>query len=253
MILDKKSELSKKRLSQLTQFIKKLKLGKEYEDEIRKDQLTNLRIINESLIHSSANNYINYEKLEFFGDAVLRLIASEFIEKSYPEMNVGDRSALRSHLVSDQWLTKVGEGSQISEIMIIGPKTLGDKSARSTIQAEATEALIGALFKCFREFNPINNWLVPYWVKESKEVLSDPHKNNYKSALQEWSQGRGLLLPTYKITEKSKEHGNKNRFFCSVRIKDKLIAEGWGGSRKEAEKEAARAALKNLENSNQDI
>ena len=66
-----------------------------------------------------------------------------------------------------------------------------DQSAKATIQAEATEALIGALYESLTILDPIENWLTPFWEDKSKEVLADPHKQNYKSALQEWSQSIG--------------------------------------------------------------
>ena len=94
-------------------------------------------------------------------------------------MKVGERSELRSQLVSDQWLEQVGNKINISNVLIIGPKALRDKSANATIQAEATEALIGALYESLNILDPIRNWLIPFWDEKSKEVLADPHKKNY--------------------------------------------------------------------------
>ena len=132
--------------------------------------------------------------------------------------------------------------------MIIGEKALRDKSANATIQAEATEALIGALYESLTILDPIKNWLIPFWEDKSNEVLADPHRQNYKSALQEWSQSKGFSIPTYKTSEIDKKHDNHKRFFCTVYIKDRSIAEGWGKSMKQAEKDAAKKALKYLEN-----
>jgi len=161
-------------------------------------------------------------------------------------MKVGERSELRSHLVSDQWLEQVGKKININSVLIIGQKALKDKSANATIQAEATEALIGALYESLTNLDPIKNWLIPFWEDKSQEVLSDPHRQNYKSALQEWSQSKGLSIPTYKTIEINKKHNNPKRFFCTVYIKDQPIGKGWGKSMKLAEKEAANKALKKL-------
>ena len=68
--------------------------------------------------------------------------------------------------------------------------------------------------------------------------------HNSKSALQEWSQGKGMSKPNYKIQEISKKHGYSKRFFCQVIIEENVLGEGWGSSRKNAEKEAAKMALK---------
>ena len=239
-------KLSNKRVNEIINFIKDLNLEEKYQKEFTNKKISNLLQINQSLTHSSANRVVNYENLEFLGDAVLRLIASDFIKSKYPDMQVGERSELRSQLVSDQWLEEVGNKINIKNVLLIGNKALRDKSAKATIQAEATEALIGALYESLTILEPIKNWLIPFWEDKSQEVLSDPHRQNYKSALQEWSQSKGLSIPTYKTIEINKKHNNPKRFFCTVYIKDQPIGKGWGKSMKLAEKEAANKALKKL-------
>jgi len=240
-------EISPQRVTEIINFIQSLKLDKKYQNEFANEKIINLLYINESLTHSSANSEVNYENLEFLGDAVLRLIASDFIKNKYPYMQVGERSELRSQLVSDLWLEQVGKKINIKSVLVVGQKALKDKSAIATIQAEATEALIGALYESLQILEPIRNWLIPFWENKSQEVLADPHRQNYKSALQEWTQSKGLSIPKYKTTEIDKKHNNPKRFFCIVYIKDQSKAEGWGKSIKQAEKDAAYQALKSLE------
>ena len=76
-------------------------------------------------------------------------------------------------------------------------------------------------------------------------LLADPHRDNSKSALQEWTQAQGLGLPTYTCQEISHRHGDPRRFHCRVFIQDQdsPTAEAWGGSRRQAEQQAAKAAL----------
>ena len=240
-------KISNQRVEEIIDFMKGLNLDKKYQKEFSNEKIINLLYINESLTHSSANSKVNYENLEFLGDAVLRLIASDFIKNKYPSMQVGERSELRSHLVSDQWLEEVGKKINIKSVLIIGQKALRDKSANATIQAEATEALIGALYESLTVLDPIKDWLIPFWEDKSNEVLSDPHRQNYKSALQEWTQSKGLSIPKYITTEIDKRHDNPKRFFCTVYIKERSISEGWGKSMKQAEKDAANQALKYLD------
>ena len=237
-------KISTQRSEEIIDFIRGLNLDEKYKKEFTNEKIKNILNINESLTHSSANRETNYENLEFLGDAVLRLIASDFIKNKYPHMQVGERSELRSHLVSDKWLEEVGESIKIKSVLVIGKKALRDKSANATIQAEATEALIGALYESLSILDPIKNWLIPFWEEKSEEVLADPHKKNYKSALQELTQSVGLSIPVYKTIEVDKEHNNPKRFFCTVYIKDRSIAEGWGKSIKQAEKDSASKALK---------
>ena len=241
-------KISNQRVEEIINFIQGLNLDQKYQNEFTNKKIKNILYINESLTHSSANSEINYEKLEFLGDAVLRLIASDFINNKYPAMSVGERSELRSHLVSDQWLEEVGNKINIKSVLIIGEKALRDKSAHSTIQAEATEALIGAFYESLKTLDPIRNWLIPFWEEKSKEILSDPHRKNYKSALQELTQSKGFSIPIYKTTEIDQKHDNPKRFFCNVYIKNRSIAAGWGKSMKQAEKDAASKALKYFDN-----
>jgi len=217
-------------------------------NRIKENEALCMNILNEALTHTSTNLSVNHERLEFHGDAVLRLAASEYIQIHFPKLKVGDRSALRAQLVSDEWLAKVGYKIRIKEAMLIAPKALKDAAAAETICAEGTEALIGALYECLDSIQSIQDWLEPYWELESKEILADPHKQNAKSALQEWSQGKGLNQPIYEIKEMSKQHGDLKRFYCKVRIQKDLMGEGWGSSRKKAEKESAKEALRNLNN-----
>jgi ribonuclease-3 len=240
-------KISIQRVEEIINFIKSLNLDQKYQKEFTNEKIKNILYINESLTHSSANSEINYENLEFLGDAVLRLIASDFIKNKYPYMQVGERSELRSHLVSDQWLEEVGEKIKIKSVLVIGKKALRDKSANATIQAEATEALIGALYESLTILDPIKDWLIPFWNEKSQEILADPHKKNYKSALQELTQREGLSIPVYKTIEIDKKHDNPKRFFCTVYIKNRSIAEGSGKSIKQAEKDAASKALKDFD------
>ena len=240
-------KISNQRVEEIINFIQGLNLDRKYQKEFTHKQIKNILYIHEALTHSSANSDINYENLEFLGDAVLRLIASDFIKNKFPQMLVGERSELRSHLVSDQWLEEVGAKIEIENVLIMGKKAIKDKSAKLTIKAEATEALIGALYESLHNLDPIKNWLIPFWDDKSKEVLADPHKKNYKSALQEFTQSKALSIPVYKTKELHKKHDNPKRFFCTVHIKNLSIAEGWGKSIKQAEKNAASKALKFLE------
>jgi ribonuclease-3 len=167
------------------------------------------------------------------------------------------------------------------------------------VLAECCEALVGALYRLGGGsrggLELVLRWLEPAWERTSAELLADPDRHNWKTALQEWSQGHGLGLPHYRCEEMSRRHGDPRRFRARVqcgsphcpeggqaglelpadpeaqatadgsameaggdgdnrpsahgagRTPRNLTAgcsgEGWGGSRREAEQQAARAAL----------
>ena len=236
-----------KRLEQIIKFLNSLDINSKRFIKIinQKDKLI-LHTFNEALTHSSANNIVNYEKLEFFGDAVLRLSASDFIERTYKSMSVGTRSELRSQIVSDEWLTELGKKIFIEKVIIKGPKAMGDENSKDTIIAETSEALIGAIYKCFNSINEVNIWLDNFWKKDAELYLQAPHKYNAKSALQEWCQRKGFDLPIYKIYEVSKNHGDAKRFSCEIYINGSKKAFSFGHSHKKAEKNAASILIKKI-------
>ena len=236
-----------KRLEQIIKFLNSLEINSKRFIKIinEKDKLI-LHTFNEALTHSSANNIVNYEKLEFFGDAVLRLSASDFIERTYKSMSVGSRSELRSQIVSDEWLTELGKKIFIEKVIIKGPKAMGDENSKDTIIAETSEALIGAIYKCFNSINEVNIWLDNFWKKDAELYLQAPHKYNAKSALQEWCQSQGFDLPIYKIYEVSKNHGDPKRFSCEIYINGSKKAFSFGHSHKKAEKNAATILIQEI-------
>ena len=239
--------INKERVQNIIYFLRTLKINSNrFQESLEENNIDIINIINEALTHSSADKVVNHEKLEFFGDAVLRLSASEFIDNYFQDMPIGDRSELRAQIVSDEWLTKLGKKINLDKVIIIGPKAIGDKFSKDTIIAEALEALIGAIYKCFNSIHEINLWLDPYWTKDSELILKEPYKFNAKTSLQEWCQKRGYGLPEYRIKEISKKHGDPNRFSCELYIKGEIQSVSLGQSHKKAEKLAAKKALEKL-------
>lgn len=206
--------------------------------------------IEEALTHTSAGLARNHERLEFLGDAVLRLAAAAFLQREHGGLSVGRHAALRAQLVSDRWLGELGERCAIERVWRIGPMAAGDQAGRATVRAELCEALIGALYLAWGGeqggLAPVLQWLSPHWRRGTAELLADPDQHNWKSALQEWTQARRLGLPLYRSEERSQAHGDPRRFHCRVDVPGKATAEGWGGSRRAAEQDAARAALERL-------
>jgi len=236
--------INEKRTEQIIKFLNSLDIkSKRFIEIINKKDKFIIRNFNEALTHSSANKVVNYEKLEFYGDAVLRLSASDFIERTYKNMSVGNRSELRSQIVSDEWLTKLGKKIDIEKLIIKGPKALGDENSKNTIIGEATEALIGALYKCFNSINEVNIWLDDIWEEDSKIFLKAPYKFKSKTVLQEWCQSKGFDLPVYKIIEVSKKNGDPKRFSCDIFIEGLKESTAFGKSHKQAETNAARVLI----------
>ena len=217
------------------------------------DSAQALAPIEEALSHTSARLLRNHERLEFLGDAVLRLAAAEFLEQHHGGLSVGQRSALRAQLVSDRWLAELGECCGLERVWRIGAMAAGDRAGRATLQAELCEALIGAIYLAWGGPNggllAVARWLTPHWQRSSEELLQDPDRHNWKSALQEWSQGRGLGLPSYNCQQASSSHGDPRRYHCTAELTAATGSgaprqgEGWGPSRRAAEQAAAAQLL----------
>ena len=230
------------RAAELTDLIQRLGAEVPIEPEL-------LVLVNQALTHVSSGRARNLERLEFLGDAVLRLAATEFIDRHHADLAVGACSNLRAQLVSDRWLADVGSALGIEQHLLLGRHAQGDRSAESRLRADATEALIGALYSALGNVEAIHRWLTPHWHATAQAVLATPHRFNGKTALQEWSQGQELGLPYYATEECSRQHGDPERFRCRVSVQGQDLAEAKGRSRKEAEQNAATAALQALEGS----
>ena len=242
-----KDTIKGERINQIKIFLESLNIkSKRFSDLIKTENISRIQDFNEAFIHSSEDKIKNYEKLEFFGDAVLRLAASNFIEKKYPQMSVGERSELRAQIVSDEWLTKLGTKIGIEKLIIKGPKALGDENSKNTIIGESTEALIGALYRCFNSIQEINLWLDEIWEEEAEIFLKAPYKFKSKTVLQEWCQSKGFDLPVYKIIELSKVNGDPKRFSCDIFIEGTKRSSAFGKSHKQAETNAARNLIEKL-------
>lgn len=152
--------LSDERRRRLVEFLAGLGLtGLGLTDPLNPD--LDLAPIEEALTHSSAGRPSNHERLEFLGDAVLRLAAAEYLERHHRAMDVGQRSALRAQLVSDRWLAELAERCGIEAMVHLGPVAAGDSAARQTIRAEICEALIGGLYEATGSLAAVHSWLTP--------------------------------------------------------------------------------------------
>jgi len=227
------------RAAELTNLIQRLDAEVPIELEL-------LELVDQALTHVSSGRADHNERLEFLGDAVLRLAATEYLDRHHPRLSVGSSSSLRAQLVSDRWLAELGEHIGLEPLLNLGPKALGDAAARATLRADATEALIGAIYRGTGHLESIHRWLTPHWHQTSAEVQTTPHRFHGKTTLQEWSQGKGLGLPVYVTEQRSSAHGDPQRFRSRVQVGDQVQAEALGRSRKEAEQNAAAAAVQRL-------
>lgn len=220
-------------------------------EKIFKIKITDESLFKKALTHPSftkennINSLENYERLEFFGDSVLKLAVSEKLIKKYPNSNEGDLSKIRSIIVSDVTLSKVAEQIGLTQLIILGEhaEKTGERNCTS-IKACVFEALLGAFYldnKKENIFKFLSDTLEPY-IEEVKENFA---KYNSKEILQEYTQGKTKELPKYTLLE---ELGPKHApiFKVQVMYQDKILATATGRSKKDAEQKCAYEACLKL-------
>ncbi|MBZ8182728.1 ribonuclease III [Oscillatoria salina] len=223
--------------------------SKELEKFLFKLGLTNTEKIDFSLLdlaltHPSVSRDANYDQLEFVGDAVVRLAASEVLWETYPNCPVGEFAAIRSILVSDRCLAEFADCFGLERYLLVSPSAAADDAGKISRVADAFEAVLGAIYLSTQTMVMIRPWLDPLLKMKAAEVRQDPARQNYKDALQEWSQGNYKLLPEYRVRETRQKHDDRDRFTAEVWLEDRHLGTGTGRSKKAAEQAAAKQAYR---------
>ncbi|ERN40953.1 ribonuclease III [Rubidibacter lacunae KORDI 51-2] len=198
-------------------------------------------LLDRALTHPSAS-CVNYQQLEFLGDSVLRLAASELLQEMYPDGTVGEFAALRSILVSDRVLAELADGLGLERYLLMSTGAAGDPAGRRSRLADAFEAVLGALYASTHSFDLVRPWLDPLLVPRADDIRRDPALYNYKDALQEWTQAQHKSLPEYRVRAAKVATDPSSRFTAEVWFRGNCLGIGTGPSKKAAEQAAAKAA-----------
>jgi ribonuclease-3 len=201
----------------------------------------NWELFHQALIHPSVSNTFNNDHLELLGDSVLRLSVSLYLHEHYGDRSVGDLSALRSYLVSDESLAQIADSYQLDRYIQVDPNSRKDNKSKRSRLADATEALIAALYLSTNDLSLIRCWLDRHMERTIALVKDIPALGNYKLALQELTQAYCKQLPEYRLA-------GRDPFVAEVWFQGRLWGRGSGNSIKAAEQAAAAQALPPLEN-----
>ncbi len=199
--------------------------------------ITHKSFMNETRMDCLRDN----ERLEFLGDSVLGLVVADFLNQEFPTAEEGGLSQMRSRLVDIDacafYLEKLG----ISSYILLGKGEQKNAGQRKTsILGNAFEALIGAIF-LDGGLPAARRFLEHHFFEEMRRLLKSSSPN-YKARLQEYTQKHHQKAPLYRVVqEEGPDHAKT--FFVSVYLDETLLGTGKGLSKKEAEKQAACAAL----------
>lgn len=203
----------------------------------------NWRLLDLALTHPSISATDNYQQLEFVGDAVVRLASAELLLEIYPHLPVGEFAAIRSILVSDRFLAEIAEQYGFDMYLLSVPSVKGDNNGKTSRLADAFEAVLGALYESTKDMSLVRPWLDPILQEKAAQIHADPARENYKDALQEWSQRVHKLLPTYKVKQNEVINDENERFIAEVWLNNKLLGKGKGATKKASQQEAAKQAF----------
>lgn len=185
----------------------------------------------------------NYERLEFFGDSVLKLFTSKLLYEQYPDYPEGKLSKIRSILVSDYILAKIAFEIKLDDLIKLGPaeEKQGGRHRESNL-ACSLEAILGAYYLSGKE-KYVEKFIKKYVLPNAKDIDEHFEKYNAKDVLQQYTQGVDKTLPEYKTVG---VHGpaHKPIFEIAVEWHGEVIATAKGKTKKEAQQEAAYEACK---------
>lgn len=185
----------------------------------------------------------NYERLEFLGDAVLKLVASTILYNHFPDYAEGDLSKIRSIVVSDNTLSKIAHNINLCDFIIVAPHEAKQGVAHiESVCACAFEAVLGAYYldnKLEKLIPFLEKVLLPY----IEEVDKNFEKYNAKALFQEYTQSVTKEIPVYTLVNETGPAHNKT-FEVEVSYKGEVVASGTGKTKKEAEQHAAYEACK---------
>ena len=208
----------------------------------------NKELLKQALRHTSYANERNLEsneKLEFLGDSILEFLSSKYIYKNYVNLREGEMTKVRATVVCEKSLYEVAKLHNFSDFLYLGKseqKTEGSK--RPAILADSVEAVIAAIY-IDGGLEEAEKFIIENLKDAIREATKHVGNKDYKTVLQEKLQEHGEVKIEYKTIGESGPDHDKT-FEAKVEVNGKFLAKGKGKSKKEAQMQAAKKALENL-------
>jgi ribonuclease-3 len=182
------------------------------------------------------------ERLEFLGDAVLGLVITDMLYRRYREMEEGELTRFKGHLVSRRTLAIMSREMKFRSLALVG-SGLPEKYPDS-FYANLFEAIVGAWY-LDGGLGRVKKWLVSVFESRVALMIDNRHEKNHKSILQQFCQKLWKHPPVYHCLEQRGPDHSKE-FDMRVTLTEELFFEASGKSRKQAEQKAAGRALRYL-------
>ena len=209
-------------------------------------------LLAEALRHSSyANEHrgvlaVSNERLEFLGDSVLGFVTAEFLFARHPDSPEGELTRIRAALVCEQSLYEVAQSLDLGKYLKLGngEESCGGRT-RPSILADATEAVFAAVY-LDGGLTAASELIHRVLLDKEREEVVEEKRRDYKTVLQELVQREPNRTLTYRLSGETGPDHDKT-FTFEVLLNGAVVGSGEGHSKKEAEQQAARAALEQLE------
>ncbi len=188
------------------------------------------------------------EKLEFLGDAVLELVITDLLMKTFDKDNEGSLSRKRASIVNEERLCSLATEKSLDSFLLVGKNEIKNELQKNPrILASTFEAIVGAIYKD-SDFERVHGWLHQIFKPVIDRAFSEyDFENDYKSRLQEWVQEKFRLTPVYHvISEEGPDHARV--FEVEIIVGDQPWGKAKGHSKKSAAHNAARKALEQRKN-----
>jgi ribonuclease-3 len=207
----------------------------------------NSLLLAEALTHPSLSFerktfHFDNQRLEFLGDAVLQLVVTHHLYRLFPAFSEGQMTKLRSRLVSREGLRKHAVALGLGDYLMLGRgEEANEGRSRSSTLADSFEALVGAIY-LDSDLETVRRFILRVAGDELGALTREPGENNPKGELQELLQAISPISPAYEVISETGPDHHKE-FICRVLWENKELGRGLGQSKKQAEINAAAAAL----------
>ncbi len=209
-------------------------------------QFQNIDLLKQALTHRSVGKN-NNERLEFLGDSILGVVVARELYQRFPHIGEGKLSRFKSYVVRGQTLGLIAADIKLSDLLILGPGELKSGGHnRKSIQADAVEAILGAVF-LESGFEAVNTLILTLFKKYLDEINPNDTLKDFKTKLQEHLQKFKQTLPQYTLIKTmGKDHNALFIVRCLLQDQ-KIQVEQEAKSIKRAEQMCAETLLKKLE------
>ena len=214
--------------------------------EIDKIQLYETALTHRSYLNEKGRSHLEHnERLEFLGDAVLELVVTEYLYRTYSEPE-GILTNWRSALVKTESLSGVARKLEIEEwLRLSRGERKGSQRARRQILANTVEAIIGAIY-IERGYEPAQKFITENIISTLPKILDEGTWQDSKTKYQELTQEKESETPEYEVLEESGPDHDK-RFTVGVFVDGDIRGKGTGSSKQIAQQKAATDALQKME------